>query len=190
MKRHYWILIILVLLALTELSFALYSTGIMLPIMLIILASIITIENIVEFRKLKSGSFLSIRPDKKGFFTKIVTVIMGIALVLWGILKSPKELSFMGLDYFFYIGLLMIYSAFVSRTTYLFLFTQKFIRHKDLGIFGDRKYSNIDKIEISQATFKIFYNSELIVYNLKDSNERQRIIDFLKPKMRDRLVIL
>jgi hypothetical protein len=80
--------------------------------------------------------------------------------------------------------------ATINPGRHKFLFTKTFIKHKSLGYFGDRKYARIDKIDITEKSIKIHYNSELVIHDFKDYDEKVRVIDFLKPKMGDKLIVI
>ena len=190
MRGFYWILIVLTLLGLNKLVSMILDSGIMLPIMVIFLSLIILIEPSIKNRNAQRGNFLVVGSNKKPLTNRLLTVLIGCIFVVWGYLKTPAEISYLGFDFVFYTGILFLILNVINPDHQTLLFTKRFIKHKNLGFFGDRKYSKIDKIEIIEKSLKIYYNSELVVYDFRDSDEKVAIVDFLKPKIGDKLILM
>jgi len=189
MKTIIRLAILLILYFLIYIVYRQFDSYIMLPITTFIIISIFAYDFFLIRLNLKNGKAIKLGTDSSAKWSKIFGVIGGLVFFVLGFRFNYNDFAYWGINSTSYLGLFFIAMGLTINENYSILLNDKYLKYKDFGINPEFKYKKINQIKIEKEKLQIITKRDAKDFEFLDNNQRKKLIDFLAPRLGDKLIV-
>ncbi len=161
----------------------------MLPISTFVLIILFFYDFLLVRVKLKNGEALRLGKDSNAKWGMIIGVVGGLVFFVLGFFTHSNGVEYWGISSTSYLGIFFIAMGLLTYENFYILLTDKRLKYKDFLVNPELRYKKIKQVEIDKAKLVITTKSDSVDYDIFDENERSKLIDFLRPRLGDKLIV-
>lgn len=189
MKKTIRIAIVLILLFLYFFISIRDENYIMLPISTSVLIILFAYDFVLIRIKLKKDKAIRLGKDSNAKWGVIIGVVGGLVFLILGFRIHTFGVEYWGISSTSYLGMFFIAIGLLNYENFFMLVSDKYLKYKDFLVNPELRYKKIKQIQIDKNKMIITAKRDSVDYDISDENERAKLINFLKPRLGDKLIV-
>lgn len=189
MKKIIILPILLILITLYFFIINRYDSYVMLPISTSVLIILFFYDFVLVRVNLKNGKALRLGKDSNAKWGMIMGVVGGLVFFAIGFRVHSNGVEYWGISSTSYLGIFFIAMGLLTYENFFMLVSDKYLKYKDFLVNPELRYKKIKQIQIDKNKMFITAKRDSVDYDISDENERAKLINFLKPRLGDKLIV-
>lgn len=189
MKTIIRLTILLTLFFILDIVYKRFDSYIMLPIITFILIFMNAYDFFTLRINLKTGKAIRLGEDSSAKWSMIIGVVGGLVFFILGFRSNYNDFAYWGINSTSYLGLFFISMGLTVYQNFSILLNDKYLKYKDFWVNPEVRYKKIRQIIIEKDKITITTKRDNIDYEISNGNQRLKLIDFLRPRLEEKLIV-
>lgn len=138
---------------------------------------------------LKTGKAIRLGEDSSAKWSMIIGVVGGLVFFILGFRSNYNDFAYWGINSTSYLGLFFISMGLTVNENFSILLNDKYLKYKDFWVNPEVRYKKIRQIIIEKDKITITTKRDNIDYEISNGNQRLKLIDFLRPRLEEKLIV-